>query len=130
MTRYIPTKGAIVVFRSRIGGHPIIAGGASKLDSAMAEPAASWDGVDLHATIFVKAAVLMRGIAVAHAFEDGNKRLAWLLVDYFMHLNRYMLRPISQPEIDRVVRSACEKDGMSIEGIAAWLEQHSDPYPN
>ncbi|MDN5687940.1 MAG: Fic family protein [Brachybacterium sp.] len=127
MTRYIPVDAAILVFRKRIGPHPLIAGGHGKLDGAMKAPAASWDGVDLHETVFIKAAVLLRGVAVAHAFEDGNKRLAWLLIDFFLDLNGYALGEIDPHEVNDVVRAACEHDSITLDGIAAWLERHSEP---
>src|SRR5690606_32414557 len=129
VTRYIPTDAAVHVFRTRIGPHPLIGGGLDKLDGAMRSPAATWDGVDLYTTVFMKAAVLLRGVAVAHAFEDGNKRLSWLLTDAFLHLNGYSLGPIDAHEVDAVVRAACEHDSITVEGIAAWLERHSTPYP-
>lgn len=124
MTRYIPVEAAITVFRKQIGHHPLIADGHGKLDGAMKAPSSSWDGVDLYVTVFLKAAVLLREVAVAHAFEDGNKRLAWLLTDYFLGINGYSLRLIEAREVDEVVRAACERDSITLEGIAAWLERH------
>lgn len=126
MTRYIPVDVAIRVFRTRIGDHPLIADGHGKLDGAMKAPSSSWDGVDLHVTAFMKAAVLLRAVAVAHAFEDGNKRLAWLLTDLFLGLNGYELGQIDPHEVDDVVRAACEHDSITLEGIAAWLERHCE----
>lgn len=125
MTAYIPLEAAIFVFRERIGPHPLISGGESKLDGALKAPATSWEGADLHPTIFIKAAVLLRGVAMAHAFIDGNKRLAWYLVVYFLHRNGYELQEIPATDVNNVVRSACEKEGISDEGIAAWLQRHS-----
>lgn len=124
MTRYIPVEGAIRVFRTQIGPHPLIGDGHGKLDGAMKAPSSSWDGVDLYVTVFLKAAVLLREVAVAHAFEDGNKRLAWLLTDYFLGINGYSLGLIDAHEVDKVVRAACEHDSITLEGIAAWLERH------
>lgn len=126
MTRYIPVEAAVTVFRKRIGDHPLIAGGHGKLDGAMKAPSTSWDGIDLHVTVFMKAAVLLREVAVAHAFEDGNKRLAWLLTDFFLGINGYALGSIDPGEVDGVVRAACERDSITLEGIAAWLERHCE----
>lgn len=124
MTRYIPVAAAIRVFRNEIGPHALIADGERKLDGAMKAPSTSWDGMDLYVTIFMKAAVLLREVAVAHAFEDGNKRLAWLLTDLFLGLNGCMIQPIDPHDVDRVVRAACEHEAITVEAIAAWLERH------
>lgn len=126
MTRYIPADSAVLLFRKRVGDHPLIAGGHGKLDGAMKAPSSSWDGVDLYVTVFMKAAVLLREVAVAHAFEDGNKRLAWLLTDFFLGINGYALRKIDPHEVDGVVRAACEHDSITLEGIAAWLERNCE----
>jgi len=58
-----------------------------KLESAAGRPQASWNGVFLHASIYKQASVLMHAVCQAHAFEDGNKRAAWMAAVTFLQLN-------------------------------------------
>ncbi len=57
------------------------------LESAVALPAQSMFGRDLYATIFDKAAALMRSIAENQPFLDGNKRTAWGAAQVFLAVN-------------------------------------------
>ena len=45
------------------------------LESALAQPKASFGGVDLHASLADKAAALCFSLVNNHAFIDGNKRI-------------------------------------------------------
>ena len=40
-----------------------------------------------HADLYVQAAALIAGVALAHAYSDGNKRLALLVGDVFLQIN-------------------------------------------
>ncbi len=64
---------------------------AAKLESAMMRPrmAAHYEGAD----IYRQAALLIAGVALAHAFVDGNKRTATLSSRY----NRYPCLVTSDP---------------------------------
>lgn len=46
------------------------------LESALAQPRASFGGIDLHASLAAKAAALGFCLALNHPFVDGNKRVA------------------------------------------------------
>lgn len=46
------------------------------LESAVAQPRASFGGSDLHRSLIEKAAALGFALAQGHAFVDGNKRVA------------------------------------------------------
>ena len=61
------------------------------LDSALYAPQATFDGIDLYEDFHTKAAVLCRSVAMNHPLLDGNKRLAWQLLDYFCEVNGYLL---------------------------------------
>jgi len=45
------------------------------LDSALAQPQATFDGVDLHPSLADKAAALCFSLVRNHPFLDGNKRV-------------------------------------------------------
>jgi death-on-curing protein len=63
---------------------------------ALGEVSQTWDGVDLHPTLWDKAAVLMRGIAATQYFKDGSKRTGYLCAETFLRLNGVRL---SQPAV-------------------------------
>jgi death-on-curing protein len=46
------------------------------LESALAQPRATFGGEDLHPTLLAKAAALGFSLALNHPFIDGNKRVA------------------------------------------------------
>jgi death-on-curing protein len=62
------------------------------LESAVAQPRATFDGVDLHPTITGKAAALAYSLALNHRFVDGNQRVAHAALDVFLALNGLELR--------------------------------------
>ena len=57
------------------------------LESALAQLRASFDGVDLHASLPAKAAALGFSRALNHPFLDGNKRVAHAAMETFLMLN-------------------------------------------
>ena len=59
------------------------------LESAIAQPKASFGEDDLHPTIFDKAAAYAFYIAEAQAFVDGNKRTALTAALTFLAINGY-----------------------------------------
>src|SRR6266852_4991629 len=70
-------------------GMPSILRDFGALDSAVIRPKilAYYEEAD----IFAQAAALIAGIALAHAFEDGNKRLAYVVGETFLLVNGVQL---------------------------------------
>lgn len=90
------------------------------LESAVAQCSATWGGTYLYPTLLHQAAVLLFGICKAHAFEDANKRTAWLACVTFLDLNGVELIDVPQGEVvELMVRVA--GDGMTVEAVAEWL---------
>lgn len=63
------------------------------LESAVAQPSMGMDGVYFYPSIYLQAAVLLHRICQAQAFEDANKRTAWLACTTFLDLNGLTIRP-------------------------------------
>ena len=61
------------------------------LDSALARPASEMFGVEAYPAFELKAAALHQSLVTYHALLDGNKRLAWLLLNVFVELNGFEL---------------------------------------
>ncbi|WP_292843596.1 type II toxin-antitoxin system death-on-curing family toxin [Nostoc sp. NMS8] len=61
------------------------------LDSALAQPQATFGGEFLHPTICEQAAAYLYHLAMNHPFLDGNKRTAFAVMLTFLNLNGYAL---------------------------------------
>lgn len=57
------------------------------LESAVARPRATFDGIDLYPMLFDKAAALMESLILNHPFVDGNKRVAITAASLFLFRN-------------------------------------------
>ena len=70
----------------RFGGTPGVRD-EGLLESALAQPQATFGGQFLHPTISEQAAAYLYHIAMNHPFIDGNKRTAFAVTDTFLRLN-------------------------------------------
>ena len=77
---------------ARHGGMPGIRDQGA-LESAIAQPRAGFGDVELHPTVFDKAAAYLFHLARNHAFLDGNKRVAAASAVVFLAMNGYKLSP-------------------------------------
>ena len=57
------------------------------LESALAQPRATFGATDLHPSLTGKAAALGYSLTLNHAFVDGNKRVAHAAMEVFLLLN-------------------------------------------
>ena len=95
------------------------------LESAVAQPRATFDGIDLHATVTGKAAALAYSLALNHPFIDGNKRVAHAAMEVFLVLNGLDLRADVDEQETVFLELAAGKS--SRRELEAWLEQHTAP---
>jgi death-on-curing protein len=89
VTRYL-TLGEVVELHRRLlaatGGAPGIRD-LAVLESAVAQPEATFGSVDLYPTLAEKAAALCSSLVQGHPFVDGNKRVAHAAMETFLVLN-------------------------------------------
>jgi death-on-curing protein len=91
--------------------------------SAVNRPMQSAFGGDAYPTIFLKATALMQSLAQNQSFVDGNKRIAWIAGNTFLHLNSFTV--IANPEeINALFRERIAK-GMTVDDLARWIESRS-----
>ncbi len=95
------------------------------LESAVARPQATFDGVDLYPDLFSKAAALFQSLLLNHAFVDGNKRVAITTASLFLLHNGYRLTATNQDVVVFVLGAVNER--LSPESIVAWLQTNSVP---
>lgn len=79
-------------------------------EAAVAAPFAGFGNQEVFPTLIEKAARLAYGIAEAQAFNDGNKRLAWLSTVVFLELNGVEL-DVDQSEAAQAIRALGARDG-------------------
>jgi death on curing protein len=76
------------------------------VESAVAQPAASFGGEYLHTDLFLMAAALAFHIAESQAFVDGNKRTGLAAAGTFLKLNGYRLREANDRLADAMLAIA------------------------
>jgi len=92
------------------------------LESALAQPRASFGGVDLHASLADKAAALCFSLVNNHAFIDGNKRIAHAATETFLILNGSEI-DASVDEQERLMLDLAS-GRLTREQLATWFLAH------
>lgn len=95
------------------------------LESALAQPRATFGGADRHPTLVQKAAALAFSLTLNHPFVDGNKRVAHAAMDVFLLLNGLDLNATID-EQERLMLDLA--DGrVTREQLILWLVEHVTP---
>ena len=95
------------------------------LESAVAQPQATFGSEDLHSTIFDKAAAYAFYIAESQSFIDGNKRVALASALIFLALNGYEFTEDLPKFYDAMIAISSgelDKEGLSNLFREAWIE--------
>lgn len=92
------------------------------LDSALAQPQATFASELLHPTIHEQAAAYLFHLAMNHPFLDGNKRTAFAVMLTFLNLNSYQLS-LSQDQAYNLVIRVVQRE-ISKEELSGFLELH------
>jgi death on curing protein len=93
------------------------------LESAVARPQVTFDGKELYADVFIKAAALMDSLVNNHPFADGNKRTGVMSAGLFLLINGYKLKIPSTAMADITMRVATKK--VTVEKLAQWMRKNS-----
>ena len=127
--RYL-TLGEVVELHQRLLTQ---SGGASgirdlgMLESALAQPKATFGGADLHPTLVDKAAALGFGLVANHAFVDGNKRVGHAAMEVFLLLNGHEI-DASVDEQERLMLDVASAAVGRAE-LVQWLGTHLKKTP-
>ncbi|MBN1490084.1 MAG: type II toxin-antitoxin system death-on-curing family toxin [Phycisphaerae bacterium] len=91
------------------------------LRSALARPqnAAHYENADATK----QAAYLFHGLLMNHGFAQGNKRTAYLAMEWFLARNSLGALAASDEEIIAMVYAA-EREKWSVERMEGWLREH------
>ena len=85
------------------------------LESALAQPQATFGGQFLHVSIYEQAAIYLYHLAMNHPFVDGNKRTAFAAMDTFLRVNGYRLNLTDDESYElvlQVVQKRLSKDDL------------------
>jgi len=92
------------------------------LESAVAQPKATFDGNDLYVSLTDKAAVLCFSIVQGHPFVDGNKRTGHAAMATFLLLNGTEI-DATLDEQEQIMMTLASGQ-MNRNQFTEWLNQH------
>jgi len=92
------------------------------LESAIAQPKATFDSIDLYPSLVEKAGALAHGLAMNHPFLDGNKRIAHAAMAVVLDLNGWYIEA-SIVEQERLMLDLAAGN-ISRAELTAWLSAH------
>ena len=92
------------------------------LESAVNAPFQSFGGYDVYPTIYEKAARLGFGLTQNHAFIDGNKRIAALIVIEFLKINGIEIDCTEFELFSLFYKLAASE--ISFENLVEWIQIH------
>jgi death-on-curing protein len=122
--RYV-TLGEVVELHRRLlaatGGAPGIRDFAA-LESAVAQPKATFGGSDLYPSLAGKAAALCLTLVQGHPFVDGNKRIGHAAMETFLVLNGNEIDAPTDAE-ERIMLDLAE-GRLNHRQLTDWLGQH------
>jgi death-on-curing protein len=125
--RYL-TLGEVVALQRRIVAATGGAAGVRELgalESAVAQPRASFGGEDLYPGVIDKAAALGFSLVMGHPFLDGNKRTGHAAMEAFLVLNGYEVRaPVDEQERVMLQLAAGE---LSRDDFVEWVRSRALP---
>jgi death-on-curing protein len=128
VTRFITLPEVLALHQRVIGA----AGGSADLrdldglESAVAQPRATYDDQELHQSLASKAAALGFSLISNHPFMDGNKRVGHAAIETFLMLNGQELSA-SVDESETMIIAVASGEATR-EKLAAWLEAHMLPF--
>jgi death-on-curing protein len=125
--RYL-TLGEVVALHQRLITESGGAGGIRDLgllESALAQPKATFDGTDSHPSLIDKAAALGFALVANHPFVDGNKRVGHAAMEVFLILNRHEIAA-SVDEQEHVMLDVAS-GVIDRPSLAAWLGARVTP---
>ncbi|HEX3837724.1 MAG TPA: type II toxin-antitoxin system death-on-curing family toxin [Steroidobacteraceae bacterium] len=118
MTEYVTTADALFFHQQlieRYGGSSGVRD-AGALESALHRPQTGY-----YDTLIHEAAALLESLVQNHPFVDGNKRVAFAVVDVFLRINGYTIIAGSQPIHDYLIK-LMEQRTFDMEHLVPWLQ--------
>jgi death-on-curing protein len=93
-----------------------------RVQAALAQPMATFDGTELYPTVVTKAAALGFSLIQGHPFVDGNKRIGHAALEVFLVLNGFEI--VASVDVQEATVLAVAAGSLSREELTTWLERH------
>lgn len=100
-------------------------GDEGMLDSALMQPFASFDSIDLYPTIEEKAARYAFGIIKNHPFADANKRTGTATMVAFLKANGYRFKP-RHKDLEDIILGVASGES-SYEDLVGFVRRETSP---
>ena len=123
--RFIPAGRVLTIHADllqRYGGEPGLRD-PGLLESALAQPRMTAGGREIHKTLFDKAAAYGFHVCNNHPFIDGNKRVAFVLMDVFLQRNGWEIISSEAEAYTMMISLASGK--LSKAQLGIWLKGHT-----
>jgi death-on-curing protein len=117
VTEYVTTADALFFHRQlleRYGGAPGVRD-AGALESALHRPQTGY-----YDTLVHEAAALLESLVQNHPFVDGNKRVAFAVLDVFLRINGHSIAADSNTIYDYIIK-LLEERTFDLEHLVPWL---------
>jgi death on curing protein len=95
----------------------------ASLESAVAQPRATFGGKELYSTIFEKASALGFSLIMNHAFIDGNKRIGHLAMESFLVFNGYEISASVNEQESIILKLA--SGNLTREEFTNWVKENT-----
>ncbi len=93
------------------------------LDSAITRPFMTFDQQELYPTPILKAAALIQSLINNHPFLDGNKRIGYVMMRFFLLQNKLDINATLSEKYDFVIKIANGR--ILFDQISAWIEKNA-----
>ena len=123
--RFIPEDLVLFIHADllrRYGGQPGLRD-RGLLESALAQPKITAGEKFAHKTLFEKAAAYGFHLCKNHPFVDGNKRVAFVLMDMFLQRNGWEIAADEEEAYSIMIALASGR--LTKAQLASWLKEHS-----
>jgi death-on-curing protein len=92
-----------------------------RLESAISRPFMTFDQQDLYPSPIEKAAALLESVISNHPFLDGNKRIGYVLMQYFLMENNLEVSATQTEKYEFIIRIA--QGQLDYVQIRLWLSE-------
>jgi len=125
VTEYVTTADALFFHKQLIERYGGAAGirDVGALESALHRPQTGY-----YDTLVHEAAALLESLVQNHPFVDGNKRVAFAVVDVFLRINGHLIAADSKAIYDYIIK-LFEERAFDMEHLIPWLEEIVRPRP-
>lgn len=124
MTRYLTLNELLTLYDAVMAHSGGFVGLANRgaIESALAQPQATFDQQDLYPSLAEKAAALGFALIRNHPFVDGNKRIGHAAMELFLILNGWEITASVDVQENLILQLA--SGDLERPDLVAWLQQH------